>query len=145
MGVASMSDVAPSFKKDDYEDGCKVHIVDKTDKKDNAMALSRVRSAWALARSELDQTAAAVKSGSADLDYDPPLDEPQEKNRKSEFDGAYSNLSFSEDATPAAPILGMFYGEFRSEPRQTSMAHLKRMRPDTEIRPMPPAKRSRLG
>ena len=145
MGMASISDFASIFTKADYEEGCKTQIVDKTDKAGSGMALSRVRSAWVLARSEFDKTAAAVKSGSANLEYDLPVDEPEEKTRKGEFDGAYSNLSFNEDSTPAATIVGRFYREFRSEPRQMTMAHLTRMRSDTETRPMPPAKRSRLG
>ena len=93
MGLAAVSDFASMFKDADYEDKCQTHICAKVESvKEDLLAVARVRTAWTLARSDLQKACKAVVEGSQDADWDRPLDEDEEEKRHTDFDGAYGGL-----------------------------------------------------
>ena len=133
MGLEAISDFASVFTEKDYEDKCETAIVAKTADKDNVVALGKLRTAWIMARADLNKAATAVALGSADnMDWDEPLKEHEEEKRKSEFDGAYDALAFLAESTLAATIVARFYREFHGVKRFMSICALKRMRSEAE-------------
>ena len=145
LEMACISDFASAFTDKTYQEDIKTMIVDKTDAKDSLTGLGRVRTAWTFAMAELTKATKAVGAGSSPMDYDTPLGETEETTRKDQFDGAYSGLAFEPETTPMATIVARFFREFRSRPRQMTMALLKRMRSDAECKNTPPSKRERLA
>ena len=60
MGLEAVSDFASIFKESDYEDKCATLVLDKTTDKDDVFALGRLRTAWTMARADLNKAAAAI-------------------------------------------------------------------------------------
>ena len=146
MGLEAVSDFASIFKETDYEDKCGTVIVDNTTDKDNVLALGRLRTAWTMARADLNKAATAVATGSTEhTDWDEPLKEHEETKRKTEWDAAYDALTFSEESTPAATIIARFYREFHGPKRLMSICALKRMRSEADYKTVVETTKTPLG
>merc|ERR1712023_106933 len=83
--------------------------------------------------------------GSAEADWDTPLDDDAEDKRKLDFAAAYDELSFESESTPGAAIIGCLYREFRGPQRQVSVMPLHKMRSEAEFKAVGAVKRRKIG
>ena len=145
LGMESISDFASAFTQDHHQEQIQTHIGDKVPAfKDNIVAVGRVRTAWVLAKAELEKAARAIVAGTADTDWDAPLDETEETARSEAFNKAYDNLSFDTESTPYPAMIARHYREFRAPTRNLTIWPLKRSRTQAEYGAPPPSKRQRL-
>ena len=108
------------------------------------MAVGRVRTAWVLAKAELEKAAKAVVAGAPEADWDAPLDETEGKTLQEAFHTAYDNLSFDTESTPGPLMVGRHFREFKAPARNMTKWPLKRVRTAAECGMQPNAKRQRL-
>ena len=133
FGLEAITDFASVFTDKDYEEKTEVLILNKVpDAKDDHIALSRLRSAWVLARAELTRVAAIRSKGAADEDWDSPLPEEVEKVRAEAFDTLYPGQAFEADETPTPPLIGRWFREFKN--RAVTLMALNRMRSEAEYK-----------
>ena len=141
-GLASLADFASVFTQADYEESCATLVKGIEDHKDDFLAVSRTRTAWMLARAELQKACEAKTTIAADEDWDAPLPDDVEATREAEFNRAYDGLSFDTDSTPTAHIIGRFFREFKK--RKVSVFPLHRMRSEAEIKQVSGLKKRKL-
>ena len=146
IGMEAVSDFASYFTRATFETGCAERIAAQTEDKDNEMAIGRLRTAWRMAVAELEKAEAAVKTGAASTDdWDAPLNEKDEAERKATFDGAYDNLRYDQESQPAATLVGRGYREFTNGKREMSLTPLKKMRSEADYRHYPQHKKEKLA
>ena len=134
-GMEAVSDFASFFTDATFEEGCAVKLAAHTDCKDNDNAIGRLRTAWRMAQAELTKAVTEVQAGkAASSDWDAPLDETEEKKRKTDCDRAYDNLQYDAESQPASTLVGRCYREFTNDKREKSLESLKRMRSEAEFR-----------
>ena len=145
MGMEAISDFASYFTQSTFEDGCKTRIAENTADKDNAMAVGRLRTAWRMAQGELNKAVTEIQAGKASSeDWDLPLKEEEELQRKDACDKAYDNLQYDAESQPAATLVGRSFREFANPKRELTLMPLKRMRSEAEYRNHPQNKRQKL-
>ena len=145
LGMESISDFASAFPQERHQELIQSHIGDKVPAfKDNIVAVGRVRTAWLLAKAELEKAARAVVTGTADTDWDAPLDETEETARSEAWNKAYDNLAFDTESTPYQCMIARHYREFRAPTRNLTIWPLKRSKTQAEYGAPIPSKRQRL-
>ena len=138
IGMESMSDFASFFTEKTYAEGCYSKIVEHTAYKDNDLQVGRVRTAWRLAEAELKKATEAVVKGNVQLnDWDVPLADDQELQRKTDFDAAYPALEFDSESTPAPQLVGRSFREFHDPKRQLTLLALVKMRSVADFQNLP--------
>lgn len=145
LGLASIADYGSYFTEKSYEDGLKTAVLEKIEAfKSDFLALARLRTAWKLARSEVDKACKERVEGQPSTDWDTPLSDDQETARKAEVDNAYDHISFESEDVPMATITGRYFREFRSSQRHVSLTNLTRVRSEAEFKGQSMAKKTDL-
>jgi len=136
MGMASISDFASCFMECDYAEGVRVHIVAKVAavKDADIIPVARLRTAWIMAKAELDKAKKRKIEGAPDIDWDTPLEDGVENQRKRDFETLYGGLEFESESTPGAAIMGRMFREFRSEQRHVTLTSLHKMRSEADFK-----------
>ena len=146
LNLKSISQFASIFKESDYEDGCKDQIIEKVEEcKGDLGALASLRTAWILARSDLQKAVKSRIEGRPEADWDAPLDKDEEKARKDFFDGAYDSFEWIPEKTPASQLVSRFYRETHSEKRDISVFPLEKVRSAAEYKVVGTGKRKHVG
>ena len=146
LGLESKADLASLFTEAGFETEVNTMVLEKTTMAGIPVVASRLRNAYRLAKSEMDKVTEGVRKGTTtELDWDTPLDEIDERERKTEFDAAYDELVFEPEATPGQPIVGRMYREFKASKRQVSVQELRKMHSEAGYRTTEGAKHKALG
>ena len=104
-GLTSIADYGSVFTEKDYEDRVQTWILEHVEGfKDDFVALARLCTAWQLAKSEVATACRERVEGSTSSDWDTPLEDDEEAERKAEIDEAYDNPSFETESTPEGRV-----------------------------------------
>ena len=68
IDMQAVSDFAWFVTESTYEEGCATQIAAKTEVKHEEMAIARLRTAWRMARGELNKAVAEIQAGKASTD-----------------------------------------------------------------------------
>jgi len=146
LGFAAISDFASAFTEDDHAEGLKTEIVKKVEGGGAEMvAVARLRTAWVMAKAELENAKRRRIEGGPEQDWDTPLEENEEERRKKDFEEAYGGIILDTESTPGANLVGRWYREFRSVQRQVSLMSLHKMRSEADYRQLGTVRRQQIG
>ena len=146
LGLGSISDFASIFTDDDYAQGVKNEIAVKVEsEKDNLRTVARLRTAWQMAKAELTKACKRRIEGGPETDWDTPLDDTAESQRRKDFEAAYGGMIFDTESTPGAALIGRWFREFRSSQRQISVISIHKMRSEADFKQLGTAKKQRLA
>ena len=145
IGFESISDFASAFTESDYATGVKDMIAEQVESsKGNIMAVARLRTAWQMASAELTKAKKRKIEGGPETDWDTPLEDEVEAQRKVDFEASYGELRFDTESVPGANLLGRWFREFRSPQRQISLISLHKMRSEADYKQLGTVKRQEI-
>ena len=146
MGVESKADLASLFTDAGFEGEVNTMVLDHTAFVGKPVIAARLRNAYALCRADFKKITDGVAKGTiTELDWDTPLDESDDLERRTTFGEAYDDLIFEPEATPGQPIVGRMYREFRASKRQVSVQELRKMHSEAGYRTTEGAEHKALG
>ena len=134
-GIESIADFAIFDTLDSHE--AKIaEEVSRAGLMDNPLQVSRLRSAWQLARAELSKAMESLsnaQSPTSSSDLDDPLDEEAEAKRAKGFGEAYDGFLFESDSVTLARTISRVYRELSAPKRQILTIPLKKMRAEGDV------------
>jgi hypothetical protein len=146
LGFECLSDMASSFTERDHPTEIKDSILAKVPTcKGNLKAYARIVTAWKMASAELEKSKKRRIEGVPEADWDLPLEDVTEIQRKVDFEAAYGELRFESESTPGANLMGRWFREFRSPQRQISLTSLHKMRSEADFKQLGMVKRTELA
>ena len=126
-GLETIADFASAFTESTYE-----KALEDVGKKVKAsvLGISRIRTAWLLARTELKRGCDNRSNISPEEDWDAPLSEEVETKRADDFKKAYDGLAFDTESMPSAALIGRLYREFTK--RKVSIYPLRKVKSEAD-------------
>jgi len=141
--LQAISDYASLFTETDYEEECTKLAAKVPALKDDLIAVSRLRTAWRLAPTELTRACESRGAMASEEDWDAPLQDDVEAERSDQFRASYPGISFDTESTPTAASIGRFYREFRK--KKISVYPLHKVKSEAEARQPLTTKRRKLA